>query len=354
MQKLKTPTNCSGNSDDIHLALAGVAKKLDCGKHATTLQPDKFSNIDFICHAFRSISADATPWVTGFPGDPNAINHAMWGGRGALPLPRFICSSNNNFIAVSSFNRGDDGRHHRRKQDFAAMHVVMVDDVGTKIARDKVVLPPSALVETSPDNFQAWYFLTEPERDRLKAEALIKGMIASGLTADGSDPGMNGVTRYGRLPVGVNGKAKYVEKLGGPFVQRVAAWSPELRYSIDEIADAYGVDMTMPAKRCTTGGVRSGKAIIPGSTDNHLTLLDNAGLYIEPVSSLEGGHHVICPWVNEHTDQEPSGTIYFEPGDQNNSSGGFKCHHGHCQARTIADLNHFLIRLLELNAGASA
>ena len=312
------------------------------------------SNHNFLANAFAVCGNDETPWVTGFPGDPNAIHQAMWGGRSALPLPGFIRDRNNNFVAVSSFKRGSDGKYHRRKQNFSAMHVVMVDDVGTKIDHNKLALPPSALVETSPANFQAWYFLSQPERDRQKAEALIKGMIASGLTSDGADPGMNGVTRYGRLPVGVNGKAKYVEKLGGPFIQRVATWSPELRYSIDEIANAYGVTMTMPAKRCTTGRMRSRKDLIPGSTDSHLVLLDSAGLYIEPISSLEGGHHIICPWVNEHTDQEPSGTVYFEPSDQNNSGGGFKCHHGHCQKRTIADLNHFLIRLLELNAGVSA
>ena len=312
------------------------------------------SNIDFLAHAFIHTGADTTPWVTGFPGDPNTTHSAMWSGRSALPLPRFISACNNNFVAVSSFKRGSDGRFHRRKQDFAAMHVVMVDDVGTKIAHDKLVLPPSALVETSPNNFQAWYFLSRPEPYRQRAETLIKGMIASGLTADGTDPGMNGVTRYGRLPVGVNGKTKYVEKLGKPFVQRVETWSPELRYVIDEIANAYSVDMTMQAKCSTTGRIRSRNTLTSGGNDHHLDRLNSAGLYIAPVSGLEGGHRILCPWVHEHTDEEPSGTVYFEPGDQNGWQGGFKCHHGHCQHRTIADLNHFLIRLLELNAGVSA
>lgn len=307
-------------------------------------------NHDFIAHAFFQVSLGETPWVTGFAGDPNDVHHATWGGRSALPLPGFICDSNNNFVAISSFKRGSDGRFHRRKQDFAAMHVVMLDDVGTKIPHDKVVLPPSVLVETSPDNFQAWYFLTQPERDRRKAEALIKGMIASGLTADGADPGMNGVTRYGRLPVGVNGKAKYVAKLGSPFVQRIAIWSPKTRYSIDEIAGAYGVDTSSSAKPTTCDRKRARKSAIPGITDSTngcLELLVAASLYIDAATSTKGGHRVICPWVHEHTDQETSGTVYFEPSDQNDWRGGFKCHHGHCQERTIADLNHFFIRLLQ-------
>jgi hypothetical protein len=308
----------------------------------------ELSNIDFIAHAFYRCGADEVPWVTGFPGDPGEIHHGMWGGRSALPLPRFICAGNNNYVAVSRFKRGSDCRHHRRKDCFSAMDVVMVDDVGTKVAFDKLGLEPTCLVETSPGNFQAWYFLTEPERDRLRAEALIKGMIASGLTTDGADPGMNGVTRYGRLPVGINGKAKYRDKRGAPFKQRVAHWVPEVRYGLDEIAAAYGVDLVTADRprnkarvyrQATPGALPAGEGLV--------SLLEQAGLYIEGLPGTPGGHRIICPWVHEHTDQDETGTVYFEPGDENNGSGGFKCHHGHCQGRTIADLNHFVIRLLQ-------
>lgn len=308
------------------------------------------SNVNFVSQAFYQARHDEIPWVTGFPGDPLAVDRTLWGGRSALPLPWFIRSGHNNFVAVSSFKLGSDGKYHRRKDCFAAMHIVMVDDVGTKVAIDKVVLQPTCLVETSPGNFQAWYFLVEPERDRLRAETLIKGMISSGLTSDGSDPGMNGVTRYGRLPVGINGKAKYVERLGQPFVQKVAVWSPSIRYRFEQIADAYGVDMSMatPLSRRRTprtqGAAHSGAAY---GDDGITRILETAGLYIEPLPSHEGGHRIVCPWVHEHTDEDQTGTVYFEPSDENDGRGGFKCHHGHCQKRTIADLNHFAIRLMQ-------
>ena len=61
---------------------------------------------------------------------------------------------------------------------------------------------------------------------------------------DGADPGMRGVTRYARLPVGQNNKAKYVERLGAPFVHQVVAWEPGLTYTVDQIAAAYGLDLT--------------------------------------------------------------------------------------------------------------
>lgn len=314
-----------------------------------------FTNDDFICRAFHGITADETPWVTGFPGDPHAARHNLWGGRPALPLPWFIRPGHNNFIAVSSFRRGNDGRHHRRKANFSRLHLVMVDDLGTKVPMKKLVLPPSALVETSPGNYQGWYFLNPPEADRLRAERLIDGMIAAGLTADATDPGMKGVTRYGRLPVGINGKAKYVEKLGRPFVQRVAIWSPMTRYSTDEIAHAYGVDMTASSSRRALSRQRARGSALPGKTstaDDRLDLLTRAGLHLEPLSGTEGAHRIVCPWVHEHTDEDPSGTVYFSPSEENGWRGGFKCHHGHCQGRTIADLTFFLARLQQISAEA--
>lgn len=312
------------------------------------------TNADFIAHAFRGIKAEEMPWVAGFPGDPLKVDHGLWAGRPAIPLPGFVQPHHNNFIAVSSFKRGDDGRHHRRKSDFGHMHMVMLDDIGTKIPPEKLALPPSAQVETSPGNYQAWYFLHPPEPDRQRAERLIDGMIANGLTADASDPGMKGVTRYGRLPVGINGKAKYVEKLGAPFVQRAVIWSPQLRYSIDDIAAAYGVDMAkvVPQKLAPKKPRPTRKLGINGnssSVDGFINLLTRAGLYLEPARGSDA-HRIICPWLDEHTDQDPSGTVYFSPSEENDWRGGFKCHHGHCQARSIVDLSYFLNRLQQLAA----
>jgi len=214
---------------------------------------------------------------------------------------------------------------------------------------EKLKIEPTCLVETSPGNFQAWYFLAEPERDRGRAERLIKGMIASGLTADGSDPGMNGVTRYGRLPEGVNDKTKYADESGNPFVQRVAHWSPLTRYSLDEIAAAYAIDLDVVAAPTRRRGKRARiAASLPALVGGFIAVIEAADLYLEPLASIPGAHHIICPWVHEHTDEDSTGTVYFEPSDENAWAGGFKCHHGHCQHRTIADLTHFITRLLKI------
>lgn len=343
-------TKRPGDSGRSHPGQQGNGRSVASWKYTPTKRPIALSNREFLTHAFFRCGADEVPWVAGFPGDPNTVEHGAWMGRAALPLPQFIRDVNNCYAVVSSFCRGEDGRYHRRKDCFSGMYVVMVDDVGTKVPFDRVHLEPTCLVETSPGNFQAWYFLDEAERDRRRAERLIKGMIASGLTSDGSDPGMNGVTRYGRLPVGINGKAKYADESGMPFVQRVAHWTPSVRYSLDDIAQAYSVDLAIDAgpRKRTVRKPRLALACSAGE-DGLTGILEALGLYLEPISSLDGGHRIVCPWVHEHTDEEPSGTAYFDPSEENSWAGGFKCQHGHCQHRTIADLTHFVTRILQKN-----
>lgn len=341
-------TKRPGDSGRSQPGQQGNGRSIASWRYTPTKRAIALSNRDFLTYAFCRCGTDEVPWVAGFPGDPNAVEHGAWMGRAALPLPPFIRDGNNNYVVVSTFRRGEDGKYHRRKDCFAGMFVVMVDDVGTKVPFNRLYLEPTCLVETSPGNFQAWYFLSEPEHDRSRAERLIKGMIASGLTADGSDPGMNSVTRYGRLPVGVNGKAKYVDVSGRPFVQRVAHWAPAIRYSLDQIALAYDVGLAVEARgRQRKAPLRRQLPVVADGDDGLTRILDGLGLYLEPITSLDGGHRIVCPWVHEHTDEESSGTAYFEPSEENSWAGGFKCQHGHCQHRTIANLTHFVTRVLQ-------
>ena len=52
------------------------------------------------------------------------------------------------------------------------------------------------------------------------------------------------------------------------------------------------------------------------------------------------------------TDEDTTGTVYFEPSEENEWRGGFKCHHGHCKTRNIIDLDYFVQRLLAGRAAA--
>lgn len=307
------------------------------------------TNAEFLEAMFADLPDGAAAMVCGFTGDPHTADRGAWFARPWTfgdPLARCGALSN-NYAAVSSFLPDPVlGEYRRRKANFARLHAVMLDDLGdgpgAKLPlRHADRLPPSALIETSPANFQAWLFL-EPDADtdtRDAAERLIGRMIRDGLTAN-TDPGMAGVNRYGRLPVGINGKAKYLQE-GRPFRVRLAHWNPERRYRVATVAHAFGLDLTpepqQPRPSVTLGDAHrriDGFAAL-------LELLAARGHYLAPLG--EGRHAIRCPWIDQHTDRAESGTALLEPSPANNWRGGFRCWHGHCERRGIGDVYRFLI-----------
>jgi hypothetical protein len=194
------------------------------------------NNSEFLLTVFGNAPEGAVPWVAGFKEDPLKVDERRWGGLPVVncTLPWFVESDTNNFVAISTFRKGADGKYHRRKENFAACHLIMVDDVGTKIQPWQIPLEPSYKLETSPGNYQYGYLLASPGLDGDLIARVIDAMIAQGLATDGKDPGMKGVTRYGRLPVGWNTKSKYVERLGAPFVHQLEEWHPDQRFTLQK------------------------------------------------------------------------------------------------------------------------
>jgi hypothetical protein len=283
------------------------------------------TNDDFIKLMFADAPAGAFPWVTAFQSAPGDASRGEWGG---WPVRRLsdVPSTGNTYVVVSSFV-ASEGRHRRRKANFAAMHTVMFDDIGTKIPERSIALPFTVLVETSPGNCQGWLKLNPPIADRDLAERLVNRMIDAGLTANGKDSGMKGVTRYGRLPQGRNTKPRP----SGAWLHRVIEARTDLTYTVDEIAEAYELDLTAPPPQPV-------RPPPPGPLPDVLGWLVSAGRYQAPLGG--GWHAITCPWVNEHTDGIASGTAYREPATDNHGWGAFKCHHGHCEKRHIKQLLH--------------
>lgn len=279
----------------------------------------------FLSSAFKALPQGARPWVAGFRADPYHPK-AHWGGSPVNGrIPDFIEPKANCYLAVSSFKAGADGRIHRRKDNFAALHLVMVDDVGTKVPVGAITLDPSYLLETSPGNHQAGYLLSEPVTDRALAESVIDALVAQGLATAGKDPGMKGVTRYGRLPVGINNKPALVAEYGQPFKVQLREWEPERRYTIQEIIAAYGLKL---GKTGAAGPAH--EPYTPPADDPLLDWLAQRGQVQGPAKD-SGWIPISCPWIDEHTDRTDTGAAYL-PGR------GFQCHHGHCESRTLLDL----------------
>ena len=180
------------------------------------------SNEAFLAAVFTNLPANAQPLLCTFPGDPK--DQRAWTARGVGALS----SNANNFFNVASFYG-----LHAKSDAAAAAHCVLFDDIGAKVSLKKLKgFKLSWLIETSPGNYQGGIILKKPIADRREAAALLRMIIDAGL----SDPSATGaMTRWARLPVGINGKAKHRNDDGSSFQCRLIEWNPQARYSVDEI-----------------------------------------------------------------------------------------------------------------------
>jgi hypothetical protein len=301
-----------------------------------TGETDCVSNADFLNALFGPGDSESRPIIVSFSGNPTNVPGSAWFGRTWLGRDEDLPPAANNYFSLAVFRPDDAGRYRRRKSQFVALNVVMLDDLGGKVPIERLTLEPTWLLETSPGNHQAGYLLAAPLTDGLAADHLMDGIVQAGLC----DPGANGPrARLARLPVGSNGKHQPA------FPCRLVCWSPELRYSVSDLIAGLQLEMTPPARATWRVSVRpleddDAGVWTPGPSENPvLAALRERGLFKAPLG--EGRHDITCPWVEEYTDAVDGGSAYFEP-DDNWPIGGFKCHHGHCGKRHIRDLLAYL------------
>ncbi len=290
----------------------------------------EISNVDFLKTLYGDLG-ESRGWVASLKGN---IKTGNWTGSAWDPTTFHLPSEANNYFCLSSFRRNADGIYVRKEANFGALHALMLDDVGTKVALDRLELPPSWLLETSQGNFQAGYLLAEPLEDAPLAKQLMKAIIDAGLCDRGAGAP---ATRYARLPIGVNSKRQPV------FACRLHSFTPTHRYSVEEIVKGFQLDLDeapRSKKRHQPRQVHDDeKVLIPSPVDNPVVAkLKCMGLYKKSNNQI---HDITCPWHLEHTDQIDSGAAYFEPTEQF-PLGGFHCFHGHCEHRRIGDLLAFL------------
>ena len=319
----------------------------DPAETGITGETDLVGNGEFLLAVFGGELADVRPVVVSFEGNPARTPAKVWYGRpwqGTPEVSASLPTSANNYFSLAVFRPDEAGQFRRRKAHFHSLYAVMLDDIGTKIAMERLTLPPSWLLETSPGNHQAGYLLGEPLADGGVADRLMNAIVAAGL----SDPGANGPrARLARLPVAINGKHT------PPFQCRIVEWSPGLRYSVEELVDGLQLEMASTgrsrrqSKRAAQQRPGDGDPVwIARPEENSVLIaLRDRSLYNAPLG--EGKHDIICPWVAEHTGAVNGGTAYFEP-DDNWPIGGFKCLHGHCAERHVRDLLRFVD--IEVNA----
>ena len=193
---------------------------------------------EFLDSVIRHIPKGASIGVTGFSQSPKKDDKG--GGGDWLPkkvngtMPACINTNNNTYFCISSLHQKENG-FRAQESNIAALHAVIVDDVGQKLDRESLSLPPSWVVETSQDNYQAGYILSEPITDRKLAHEFSKKFVV----AAGGDQSADNPVRWARLPFGINSKKSVIDSWGEEFETLLTEWSPYLRYTTEQIAEAF-------------------------------------------------------------------------------------------------------------------
>lgn len=218
----------------------------------------------------------------------------------------------NNYFCVSTI--GGDGR--RTPENCTALHVILVDDVGTKVdaARPTGILgAPTYIIETSPGNEQWGYVLSPPCTDPATAEALVRGAKEL-FTADAA-----GRNRLARLPYGTNGKNGYNTKL--------ILWEPQKTLTPEQAF--INLEATpVPQEELIHSDA------LPREVDPIVQAMELTG-HPFTTTRTPGLYTVQCPWLADHSDGRDDGAAYISPA-------GFKCHHGHCANKTFRDFRKYL------------
>lgn len=282
-------------------------------------------------------------------GDPTRANPGDWAGGKAKSWLRHLTPRTNNYFAVSTF-RGD----RRVESAFEALWVLGIDDVGPKINAQTVLNllgEPTYRIETSPGNEHWGYRLAVPITHVGRAKALQRAVRVALTGVDGRDPGQEHVTRYMRLPVGMNWK-------GSGSQVRQAHWSARLipEAEIELWCEQLGVPGPDDPSWDTVAGGKLHRLAAsspggPGQIDEDdylLRAMRELDLVLgQPRAASMGlGVDVRCPWSHEHTGGPDTGAFY-KPGGKR----GFRCHHGHCQERHVPQLAERLNEMLKEDSG---
>lgn len=229
-------------------------------------------------------------------------------------------------------------RYWRGEASFGHGLALMVDDIGTgKGSKGGLdletvcgVLEPTAIVETSPGNHQLWYFLDNPTPDRKRFKAFLLGFVEHVLVDKGGDGTIRDISRYGRMPAGVNnkrgkdGQFKYPD-LASVGSNKSRCFSVGLvradysrRYSMDRIASAFGFPIVVPVERkldpAELESMNYERKFDAIWLDMAIRITSRAkmgeGSGGEVSQNMSGKYRIACPWGNEHTNGDPYGAYF--------------------------------------------
>jgi hypothetical protein len=299
---------------------------------------DNITNYAFLNEVFRDVDATSEAiGVTAFVGSPD--DKQSWRVYSPFDhaIRRLLLTGNaNTYWSIGALKLpGEDERLSRTGGLVTGVFCFPLDDIGTgqgaRTHPADVPLPPSFAIETSPENFQYGYLLTAPCRDIGMARALLQHM-----TADCGDASAAIVSKYVRLPNGINNKRKY----STPFRCRLTVWEPTRRYTVAQLVDAFRIeknDLERDRERF------SGRQPAPEAgqiADDHIyRWLLSAGHVLKPRPDIRGFVEIRCPWHASHT--TGGGAAVYSPlgcgGESYAHTRQFNCLHAHCREHTLEE-----------------
>lgn len=254
------------------------------------------------------------------------------------------------YFGTSTVLTHADGNLYNRKSQFSRLHVVVLDDIGTKVNAADLPpdLVPNYIIESSEGNFQYGFILNQPIDDLELADALIHLVYTSGY----GDEGGKMPTKVVRMPCGINGKKG--DK--GDFKVRLVELNTDY-WTPDELLDVLDVGVSWSdvvkdvnvAKQGRTSQftgtsmwspIKPTAASLDGVIDPVLEWL-----YEQDLVKHDTGEWVTiqCPWHEGHTSGED--TAGYSPvgrGGEFSKSRGFKCFHDHCSDKTAHDFLEYV------------
>lgn len=224
------------------------------------------TNSEFLQQVLAAAPNGSTVWVNAFIGNPNS-DQASWAGKAYNPALHAAevdgWTKQNTYFSVAAV-RSIDGVMHRRKVNFARLLALVADDVEV----DDLNGTPSWGIETSPGKRQIGILLDTKDPDCANLELvtrLVTAMAEKGYIK--ADKSGNNAVRYVRLPIGQNQKPRD----SGPFNHFVEYWNPNNRYSLEDAAAIFGIDLD--ELRHAQEANEPAPSIVSGEQDERLRIL---------------------------------------------------------------------------------
>ena len=226
-----------------------------------------------------------------------------------------------------------------KKALFAALHVIVLDDIGTKVPVDSLpdtLRAPTYIIESSEGNFQYGYALETPLTDYDEAALLVQLIYDSGYT-DGGGAMPNKLVR---MPAGINGKKG-----------ERGDWTVQLRHLDDWVFTPQGlldaveanvvwdeaIKDVAAAQRARRGASTTAWSPVKIHAPSAAGIVDPVleWLYERDLVLNETGEWITvqCPNAENHTDgNDWAGYSPMGMGaDGWQHSRGFHCYHDHCK-----------------------